>query len=184
VSTTAQFVRSGRIESYKDEDLFLHTGEQLPVHKDTFEDTEYKADPSARQRWRLRFVTKNSLYRVHSTHSNNPWLLELQDHKPKCYLNPDDARERNVHAGDLVQIENGRGRTRAFLVVDPGCQRGTCIFEQGWWARYLGNESFNSLTYPWVKPLHEIYFVPGIWSPTTCWNECLVDVSLLREARG
>jgi len=32
------------------------------------------------------------------------------------------------------------------------------------------------LTYPWIKPLHEIYFVPGIWSPTTVWNECLVDV--------
>ena len=27
-----------------------------------------------------------------------------------------------------------------------------------------------------IKPLHEVYFVPGVWSPTTCWNECLVDV--------
>ena len=75
------FVRSGRIEFYKDEDLFLQTGEQLPVHKDTFVDTEYAADPEAKNKYRLRFVTKNSLYRVHSTHSDNVWLNELQGNK-------------------------------------------------------------------------------------------------------
>ena len=78
--------------------------------------------------------------------------------------------------GDLVQIYNDRGKTRAYAILDPGCSTGTAIFEEGWWARYLADESYNSLTYPWIKPLHEIYFVPGMWSPTTVWNECLVDV--------
>ncbi len=176
LKATAQFLRSGRIEFYKDEDLFLSEGEQLPVHKETYADTEYKANPAARDKYRLRFVTKNSLYRVHSTHSNNTILLELQDNKPKVFLNPDDAKSRGIKEGNLVQLYNDRGKTRAHAVLDPGCSQGTAIFEEGWWARYLADESYNSLTYPWIKPLHEIYFVPGMWSPTTAWNECLVDV--------
>lgn len=176
IKATAQFLRSGRIEFYKDEDLFLSEGEQLPVHKETFAETEYKVNPAARDKYRLRYVTKNSLYRVHSTHSNNSILLELQDNKPKVFLNRQDALERGIKDGDLVQIFNDRGKPRAHAVVDPGCSAGTAIFEEGWWSRYLGDEGYNSLTYPWTKPLHEIYFVPGMWSPTTVWNECLVDV--------
>jgi nitrate reductase alpha subunit len=176
LKATAKFLKSGRIEFYKDEDLFLKIGEQLPVHKETFVETEYKADPDARKKYRLRFVTKNSLYRVHSTHSNNVWLNELQGHKPKVFLNEADAKERNIKPGEFVEIYNNRGKTKAYAAIDPGCRKGTAIFEQGWWARYLKNESYNSLTMPWIKPLHEIYFVPGIWTPTTVWNECLVDV--------
>jgi anaerobic selenocysteine-containing dehydrogenase len=103
------------------------------------------------------------------------WLNELQGHKPKVFLNPADAAERGITAGDLVEVYNNRGKTRAYAVIDPGCRRGTLIFEQGWWAKYLQDHSYNSLTRAWIKPLHEIYFVPGIWSPTTVWNECLVD---------
>ncbi|MBE0586237.1 MAG: molybdopterin-dependent oxidoreductase [Desulfofustis sp.] len=176
LAATAQFLRSGRIEFYKDEDLFLSEGEQLPVHKETYLETEYKVNPDSRDAYRLRFVTKNSLYRVHSTHSNNSILLELQDNKPKVFLNETDARQRHIDNGDLVQIYNDRGQTRAHAIIDPGCSQGTAIFEEGWWSRYLAEEGYNTLTCPWIKPLHEIYFVPGIWSPTTVWNECLVDV--------
>jgi len=176
IKATAQFLKSGRIEFYKDEDLFLQEGEQLPVHKETYAETEYKVNPAAKDKYRLRFVTKNSLYRVHSTHSNNTILLELQDNKAKVFLNVQDAGTRGISDGDLVQIYNDRGKTRAYAILDPGCSAGTAIFEEGWWSRYLGDESYNSLTAPWIKPLHEIYFVPGIWSPTTVWNECLVDV--------
>lgn len=176
LKATAKFLRSGRIEFYKDEDLFLEVGENLPVQKETFAETEYKVDPAVREKYKLRYVTKNSLYRVHSTHSQNVWLNELQGNKPKVFLNAADAAERNIKAGDLVEIYNNRGKTTAYAVIDPGCRKGTTIFEQGWWARYLKNESYNSLTMPWIKPLHEIYFVPGIWTPTTVWNECLVDV--------
>jgi anaerobic selenocysteine-containing dehydrogenase len=176
LAATAKFLRSGRIELYKDEDQFLEFNEQLPLHKETYEDTEYKMDPAAREKFKLRFITKNSLYRVHSTHSNNVWLNELQGNQPKVFLNAADAEERDIRAGDMVEIFNNRGKTTARAVIDPGCRKGTVIFEQGWWAKYLRNQSYNSLTYPWIKPLHEVYFVPGIWSPSTAWNECLCDV--------
>ncbi len=176
IKATGQFLRSGRIEFYKDEDLFITEGEQLPVHKESYADTEYKVNPKARDTYKLRYITKNSLYRVHSTHSNNSILLELQDNKAKVFLNAGDAAARGIKDGDLVQIYNDRGKTRAYAILDPGCSAGTAIFEEGWWSRYLAEEGYNSLTFPWIKPLHEIYFVPGMWSPTTVWNECLVDV--------
>ncbi len=176
LATTAKFVRSGRVEFYKDEDVFLELKEQLPVFKETFVDTEYKQEPGAREKYKLRFITRNSLYRSHSTHSNNPWLNELQDDKPKVFLNAEDAKERSLADGDLTEIYNSRGKTFAYAVIDRGNSRGVVVFEQGWWARYLKGESYNSLVYPWVKPTHEIYFAPGVWSPSTCWNECLVDV--------
>lgn len=176
LESTARFLQSGRIEFYREEDLFLELGEQLPVHKESFAETEYRVDPKARQKYTLRFVTKNSLYRVHSTHSNNVWLNELQGNKPKVFLNASDAGERGISSGELVEVFNNRGLAKAFAQIDAGCRRGTAVFEQGWWSRYLQNESYNSLTNPWIKPLHEIYLVPGIWEATTSWNECLVDV--------
>jgi anaerobic selenocysteine-containing dehydrogenase len=94
----------------------------------------------------------------------------------EVFLNAGDAATRGIKDGDLVQIHNDRGKTRAYAILDPGCSAGTAIFEEGWWSRYLAGEGYNSLTFPWIKPLHEVYFVPGMWSPTTVWNECLVDV--------
>jgi nitrate reductase alpha subunit len=176
LAATARFVRSGRVEFYKDEDAFLESDESLPAQKETFAETEYAADPTVRTRFPLRFVTRNSLYRVHSTHSNNPWMLELQDHRPKVFISAADARGRSITDGEPVEVFNDRGSVRGFAVIDPRSRDGTCTFEQGWWSRYLEGGSYNSLTYPWIKPLHQVYFVPGMWSPTTAWNECLVDV--------
>ncbi|MDW7726710.1 MAG: molybdopterin-dependent oxidoreductase [Candidatus Methanoperedens sp.] len=182
LEATAQFLKSGRIELYKDEELFIEEGEQLPVYKETFLETEYKQDPASREKYPLHYITKNSLYRVHSTHSNNPWLNELQGDMPKVYLNAEEAKLRSIEHGDMVEIYNNRGKVQGQAVIDPGSLKGSCYFYQGWWSRYLGGGSYNSLIEPWIKPLHEIYFVPGIWSPTTAWNECLVNVRKVNKS--
>lgn len=176
IEQTAQFVKSGRIEFYKDEDMMLQLGEALPVHKPPFEESEYALDPTVRDKYKFSYITRNAIYRVHSTHSNNVWMNELQDGKPRVWLNPQDAEEKGIKEGDWVEVYNNRGSLHAFAVLDPGAGRNVVVFEQGWWSRYLNGESFNSLTYPFIKPTHEIYFVPGMWAPNTAWNECLCDV--------
>jgi len=173
---TAALVKSGRIEFYREEDIFRRLGEELPVHKPPFEDTEYRLNPGAREKYRLALITRNALYRVHSTHSNNIWMNELQDLKPRVWLSPGEARQRGIEDKERVEVYNDRGRLIAYAVIDPGIRNGVIIFEQGWWSRYTEGTAYNSLTYPFIKPTHEVYFVPGIWSPNTCWNECLVDV--------
>ncbi len=181
IEQTAQFVKSGRIEFYKDEAIFLQLGEALPVHKPPFEESEYALNPKAREAYPFTFVTRNAIYRVHSTHSNNVWMNELQDGKPHVWLNPQDAAGKSIHQGDEVEVYNDRGRMTAFAIIDPGVGRNVAVFEEGWWARYLQGASYNSLTYPFIKPTHEAYFVPGMWAPNTAWNECLCAV---RKAGG
>lgn len=183
LDATAKFVKSGRIEFYKDEDRFLEMGEQLPCYKPAFEDTEYAADPEAREKYPFAYLTRNSLFRVHATYCNNPFMLELQNDTPKVFMNPDDAEKKGLSQGDVVEVFNSRGKVNGALVVDPGMYPGQVIFDMGWWSRYTGDESYNSLIFPWINPIHEIYYVSSVWSPNMAWNECVCDVRLL-EAGG
>ena len=98
-------------------------------------------------------------------------------------MNPHDAEEKGLHQGDVVEVYNDRGRISAALVCDPGMAPGQVIFDQGWWSRYTGEESYNSLIFPWINPIHEIYYMSSVWSPNMAWNECLCNVRLL-EAGG
>ena len=132
-------------------------------------------NPAARDLYKYTYITRNSIHRVHSTHSNNQMMRELQDDSAKVYLNPDDASEKGVKAGDLVEVFNDRGRLIAEAVLDPGVRTMTVIFEEGWWSRYTHGTSYNTLLYPWINPVHEVYFVSQMWAPNTSWNECLVD---------
>lgn len=175
LAKTAQFVKSGRMEFYKDEDMFLKLGESLPVHKPPFEETEYQLNPKARELYPFTYVTRNSIHRVHSTHANNEMMRELQDDSAKVYLNPEDAAKKGIAAGDMVEVFNDRGKLLAEAVLDPGIRTQMCIFEEGWWSRYTHGTSYNTLIYPWINPIHEVYFVSQMWAPNTAWNECLVD---------
>lgn len=183
LDVTAKFVKSGRIEFYKDEDRFLEMGEQLPCYKPAFEDTEYAADPEAREKYPFAYLTRNSLFRVHATYCNNPFMLELQNDTPKVFMNPDDAEKKGLSQGDVVEVFNSRGKVNGALIVDPGMYPGQVIFDMGWWSRYTGDESYNSLIFPWINPIHEIYYVSSVWSPNMAWNERVCDVRLL-EAGG
>lgn len=175
LAKTAKFVKSGRIEFYKEENVFIDFGEVLPVHKGMFVDTEYK-NPGAKEKYKFSFITRNSLYRVHSTHSNNITMLELQDFKPRIHINPQAGKAKGLQEGDLVKAYNDRGEVFGYVVFESGLHPRVVIFDQGWWSRYLKGSSYNSLTYPWVNPTNIIYFVPGIWEPTTAWNEVACDV--------
>ncbi len=181
LSKTARYVKSGRIEFYRDEDVFIDLGETLPVHKDPFVETEYGGDPDKKDTFPYKyvFITRNALYRVHSTHSNNITMIELQDFRPRIWLNPETAKEKGIKEGDFIRAYNDRGEVYGYAVLDPGLHPKVVIFEQGWWSRYLRGKSYNTLTFPWIKPTHLAYYTPGIWEPTTVWNEALCDIEKL-----
>jgi anaerobic selenocysteine-containing dehydrogenase len=180
---TARFVKSGRVEFYKDEDVFIDLGETLPCHKNPFADTENKKTKGTMGEYKLALITRNALYRVHSTHSNNITLLELQDFKPKVWLNPKAAAKRGIREGDFVEAFNARGKVYGYAVLDPGLHEGVAVFEEGWWSKYTQGASYNTLTYPWIKAAHLIYFTPGVWEPTTAWNETACEVKKAKEVR-
>ncbi len=178
LEATAKFVRSGRIEFYRDEDIFLDLDEQLPCYKPPFEDTEYKDDPKARELYPLGYTTRNSAFRVHATYVNNPFMLELQDNTPKVWLNPKTASERGLKTGDWVEVYNSRGSVQGQLIEDPGVYPTQCIFDQGWWSAYDNGSSYNSLIWPWINPTNEAYYIVSVWAPNMAWNETACNVRL------
>lgn len=178
LDATAKFVRSGRIEFYRDEDIFLDLDEQLPCYKPPFEDTEYKDDPKARELYPLGYTTRNSAFRVHATYVNNPFMLELQDNTPKVWLNPKTASERGLKTGDWVEVYNSRGSVQGQLIEDPGVYPTQCIFDQGWWSAYDNGSSYNSLIWPWINPTNEAYYIVSVWAPNMAWNETACNVRL------
>ena len=176
ISATGRFVKSGRIEFYKDEDVFIDLGETLPVHKDPFEESLYKWFPEDKGRYMFVYLTENSLYRVHSTHSNNSMMLALQDYQPKIYMNPETADRLGLKTWDYVEVYNRFGRVRGYLITDPSVHPNVIIFVQGWWRRYTDGTHYNSPNYPWIKPTEIIYFTPGVWEVNTKWNNTLVNI--------
>ncbi len=178
LDVTSKFVRSGRIEFYRDEDIFLELDEQLPCYKPPFEDTEYKDDPDARELYPLGYTTRNSAFRVHATYVNNPFMLELQDNTPKVWLNPETAKARGLKTGDWVEVYNSRGTVQGQLIEDPGVYPTQCIFDQGWWSAYDNKTSYNSLIWPWINPTNEVYYLVSVWSPNMAWNETACNVRL------
>lgn len=181
IEVTAKFVKSGRIEFYREEDTFLELDEQLPCYKPAYEDTEYKDDPEAREKYPYGYITRNSVFRVHSTYVNNPFMLELQDEMPKVWMNPEDAQSSGVEPGDIVEVYNSRGKVKGALITDTGMHTGQVIFDQGWWSEYTGDDSYNSLIYPWINPTNEVYYVSSVWSPNMAWNECVCNVRLIER---
>lgn len=174
-------VKSGRMEIYKDESMFQRQGEQLPLYKPLFEDTEYALDPDARTKYPFMYLTRNSIYRIHSNYSSNPIMLELQDNMPHVWMHPDDAKAKGFEEGDHVTVYNNHGKVDGKLIYEPGLWPKQVVFEMGWWARYTHWNSYNSLIYPFVNPVHEQYAIGAVWDPVLAFNECVCDVRAFSE---
>ncbi|HWP63445.1 MAG TPA: molybdopterin-dependent oxidoreductase [Candidatus Binatia bacterium] len=172
LEATAAFIPTRRIEFYKEEERFLELGEAVPTYKPPKDDEVH--DPV---RYPLVLLTPHSKWRIHSTYSNNPWLAEIHGGRPTVLLHPDDAAARGIADGDPVEIVNTRGRVVAWAHVSPAAGPGTATLPEGWWSRYfLAGKGVNELTSSAVNPIHEVHFVANMWSPSTGWKDCRVEV--------
>lgn len=179
LEATRRFVKTGRMEFYKDEDRFLELGEQVPVYKPPI---EADADNPKAETYPLVLISPHSRWRVHSTYSNVPWLLEITGGKPRVVIHPSDAEKRGIATDDLVDLFNDRGLTTCWAVVSEQARPGTAVLYEGWWTRYFRRgRGVNELTSDVINPTNEIYFLPNVWSPVTAWKEVLCD---LRKSEG
>lgn len=169
---TRAFIPTGRIEFYKEEDLFLERGETVPTWKPPHDD-----DVQDAKKYPLRLLSPHSKWRIHSSYSNNPWLIEIHGGKPPVLLHPDDAKARGIGDGDEIEVFNDRGRTVAWAQLTDAARPGTATLFEGWWPRYFKEgKGVNELTSSAVNPIHEIHYVPNMWSPSTGWKDCLCEV--------
>lgn len=172
LATTRRFVPTGRIELYKEEDTFLERGETVATHLRPHDDGVH--DP---ERYPLTLLSPHSKWRIHSTYANNPWLQEIIGTRPKVMIHPVDAAARGISEGGEIEVFNGRGSLVAWAQVTEAARPGTATLHEGWWPRFFrSGKGVNELTTSEVNPVHEIHFVPNMWSPSTPWKDCRCEV--------
>ncbi|MCC6403980.1 MAG: molybdopterin-dependent oxidoreductase [Fimbriimonadaceae bacterium] len=166
-----EFLKTGRMEFYKEEPEFQALGEEIPVFKPAFShlSPEDQALP-------LSIVTPHSKWRVHSTHSNNRVLLNL-NRGAVVEINPIDAIRRGIRDGDPVEIFNNNGSYKLWALITETIKPGVLCVDHGWWDRYLGGGKYHSVhTHQKVKPTHENYYLPAVYAPGQHWKDTRVDI--------
>ena len=88
-------------------------------------------DTPLSQKYPLQLLTAHSKTRTHSTLERVPWLKELE--VQGVWINPLDARPRNINPGDRVDIFNDRGRIRITAYVTERIMPGVVNVCQGGW---------------------------------------------------
>ena len=100
---------------------------------------EYREDPKA-QEYPYLLVSNHPRWRVHANFDDNPWLREIETCKvvgPDGYayepvwVNPVDARELGVGAGDVVKVVNDRGWTMGGVYVTERIRPGVVYQDHG-----------------------------------------------------
>jgi anaerobic dimethyl sulfoxide reductase subunit A len=87
----------------------------------------------------LQLIGHHFKQRTHSSYANNPWLQEVAAHW--LWINPIDARDRNIDHGDMVHVYNEMGRTMIRAKVTPRIMPGVLSLPQGAW--YTPDENGN-----------------------------------------
>jgi anaerobic selenocysteine-containing dehydrogenase len=178
LEATAAFIPTRRIEFYKEDDRFIELGETVPTFKGLADDAVH--DPAA---YPLLLLSPHSKWRIHSSYANNPWLAEIHGGRPIVQLHPDDAATRAIADHDVVEIANTRGALECWAHITEGARRGTATLYEGWWPRqFRRGKGVNELTSSAVNPIHEIHFVPNMWSPSTGWKDCRVEIRKVPES--
>ena len=172
IEATEVFLPTRRIELYKEEDRFLELGEQVVTHKEPYDDGAH--DPG---QYPLVLLSPHSKWRIHSTYSNNPWLQEIHGGRPQVSIHPDDAAARGIRDDDEIEVFNIRGSLKAWAHVTDAARPGSATLPEGWWSRYfIEGKGVNELTSSAINPIHEVWYVPNMWAPSTGWKDCRCEV--------
>ena len=107
--------------------------------------------PHTEHTYPLRMVMAHSPWSVNSNFSYNERLMQAKG-GPAFRMNPEDARKRNLHDGDMAWAYNDFGRIRVKIQVTEGILPGTVSAEgvhQDAWC--YGGGNLSALTAPAVS---------------------------------
>jgi len=145
---------SGKLEFYAEQ--LKAFGEELPLYR---EPLEGESSAPARK-YPLSFFSTHTRYRVHSQFANVPWARAL-DPEPALNINPQDAAERGIRDGDIVQVFNDRGSVKLKARVNAGIRPGLVNVTQGWspWDYLEGTH--QALTHEIINPAQQAVYEPN-----------------------
>jgi len=111
---------SGKIELASE--TYAKTGfPAIPIYRGVTDETAYP----------LRLVTPHSLNRINSSYSNVQWFKERE--QQVLWMNPADARKRNLQDKQMVMVTSTRGKIQIPVKVTDDIMKGVVCLQQGIW---------------------------------------------------
>ena len=92
------------------------------------------ADPVLAERFPLVLITPAQRFFLNSTFADLPGHLKMTG-EPTVFLNPDDAAERGIAPGDLVEVGNDRGAFQCRAATHPLARKGVAWSYKAYWAK-------------------------------------------------
>ena len=123
---------SGKIELFSGTLFAMGKPDEIPAVPKYIQEWESPFGPEAAE-FPLQAIGPHYMARVHSTHDNTDWLKEA--FPQRAFINPVDARSRDINDGDRVEIFNARGRIRIICRVTPRIMPGVVAVPQGAWTK-------------------------------------------------
>ncbi|NHO33795.1 molybdopterin-dependent oxidoreductase [Acetobacter fallax] len=125
--------RSGRLELYCEALAELDLPDCLG-HPAWLAPTEWLGSPLTTQ-YPLHLISDQPATRLHSQldHASLSRRAKIHGREP-VYISPCDAVARNINAGDIVELFNGRGACLAAAIPDPAIMPGVVRLSTGAWS--------------------------------------------------
>jgi len=120
---------SGKIEIFCQRIADFNRPDELPAIAKYVESWEGVSDPK-RETYPLQLIQPHPPNRIHSQY-NNPWYRDLEPHA--VWINPVDAKPRNIKNQDQVKIFNDRGAVCIPAKVTNRIVPGVVSIFQGAW---------------------------------------------------
>lgn len=135
---------TGKIELFSKTVWDMNQHDEIPAIPKYIPAWEGPEDPKTKK-YPLQLIGWHFVRRCHSIHDNQPWLEEAE--KQVMWMNPIDAKERNIKDADKVKVFNDRGTIFMPVHLTNKIVPGVIAIPQGAWhsADKNGNDVRGSL---------------------------------------
>jgi anaerobic dimethyl sulfoxide reductase subunit A len=123
---------SGKIEIFSGTLFAMGRPDEIPAVPKYIQEWESPFGPEAAE-YPLQAIGPHYMARVHSTHDNIDWLREA--FPQRAFLNPIDAKKRDIEDGEAILVYNERGRISLKCRVTPRIMPGVVAIPQGAWSK-------------------------------------------------
>jgi trimethylamine-N-oxide reductase (cytochrome c) len=130
----------------------------------------------------LHIVSPHPWYRLHSQMENSKnlrSLYKIQGREP-VRINAQDAKKRNIKAGDLVELYNKRGRVIAGAIVSDEIMPGVVSLYEGCWPQLDKKGRCNSGAINFLTSAN----AASELSNASVANTCLVSLKKCKDPQG
>ncbi len=123
---------SGKIEIFSKTLYDMGDPQQIPGLPRYVACAEGPEDP-LKKKYPLQLIGYHTKRRCHSIHENNPLMEEMEP--PVLWIHPEDAAERGIRNGDLIEVFNDRGCVRIPALATDRIMKGVTALSEGGWFR-------------------------------------------------